>query len=34
MCVEIMSLNGSPGERQDAAGRAGFVFLSQKVSAC
>lgn len=34
MCVEIMSLNGSPGERQDAAERAGFVFLSLTKSFC
>lgn len=27
VCVEIMSLNSSPGERQDAAEKAGLVFL-------
>lgn len=32
--MEIMSLNGSPGERQDAAERAGFVFLSLSKSFC
>ena len=32
--MEIMSLNGSPGERQDAAEKAGLVFLSLTKSFC
>lgn len=34
MCVEIVSLNDSPGEWQDVEGRAGFVLLSLRKSFC
>ena len=34
MCVQIVCLSESPRERQDAEGRAGFVFLSLRKSSC